>query len=229
MKHSANKPCPKPGEMLLIKSKEGDFYRMKRSKEGDIAAMKHEGMAASKELLKVLSPAAARLVGELRPYMTRMSPGRINIRVKSCLQRSLKERGELDYSYMESLEFQPEYPLWRLMKYIPGLAEDGEDVVVHIPIPDGGAVNAYNTLVTGYKFTLIMVVGDVVRGDKLRTYDVSSPKYQTGKEVKGGCELRLIRPDEGERWVCVLSIISYEGKNAANSPRHAGMKVVGWG
>src|SRR3954469_3138428 len=101
--------------------------------------------------------------------MTRMDAGRITIRVKSCLQRSIKEKGELDYGYMEGLDFQPDYELWQLMKTTPKLKKDGKDVVLQIPIPAGGAVQALNTFITGYKFTLIMVVGNPIEERVLQT------------------------------------------------------------
>src|SRR3954471_20305375 len=99
MKYPANKPCPRPGEMIVVKTKAGSFWRMKRA-EGTAL---NGAFAKGKSMVEILSPAAARFVSELRPYMLYMDPKRINLRVKSCLQRSIKEKGELDYEYMERL------------------------------------------------------------------------------------------------------------------------------
>lgn len=214
--------------MVLVETKEGAFWRMKRGAGGKAAEL-NEGFSAARDMVKMLSPVAARFVAVMRHYLRGLEPGRINNRVKSVLQRSLKETGGMDYKYFNDFVFQPLYPLYNVLLTVPEFKTGEEYVSVYVPIPEGGAVKRQNEIVTDYRFALIMFVGDPLSGQEVDTYDVMSAIYKMGKQYEEGCELRLKRPTAGEPWMCCLRIVTYEGNEVAYNSRHSGMKVVGWG
>lgn len=213
--------------MKIVKTREGNFWRTERGKKSGQAPL-NDTLERNKNLLVELSPRAAAMVHELKYYLNGLRPRRITIRVKSCLQRSLKETGGLDYVYFRDFVFQPDYPITTLLRVVPTFKTEGDMIVLQQPIPRAGAVLALNKLVTAYRLSLIMLVGDVLEGVELSTYVVHSPVFETGKEYAEGCELRMKRPVD-IKWMAMLRIVSYEGKEVAANPRHAGMVVVGWG
>ena len=227
MKYRGNRPCPEHGKWKLIKTKEGSFWRRERGTGGKEAVL-NDGYAASRDLLKMLSPLAASFVRELRPHMIGLSPGRITLRVKSCLQESLKMHGGIDYRYFRELDFQPDYPLRNVLKVEPKLECGKKFIELHVPIPEGGAVERQSGIVTDYRFVLVMLAGDPFADESIVSYSAASTKYELEKAYPEGCDLKLMLPEGGKPWLAMLRIVTFEGHEMAYNARHSGMKVVGW-
>ena len=227
MKYRADKPCPAEGKWKVVTTYEGSFWRRERG-TGDKEAVLNDACEAQKQMVVRLSPVAAKLVRELRPYLAGLVPRRINNRVKTCLQQCIEQKGAIDYRFFRDLIFQKEYDLWKVLAVTPRLDPGGKYVQLHVPIPEGGAVKRQSELVTSYRFVLIMVVGDPFSEGMLSTYEAASGMYELDTAYAEGCTLRLIRPTDGEPWLACLRIVTYEGEEVAISPRHSGMTVVGW-
>jgi hypothetical protein len=228
MKYPADEPCPFPGKMIIVKTRKGSFWRMKIGQDGKPVVL-NPAMQHNQDLMSIISPASKKLSAAMRRYLNGLDYSNINVRIGKCLRASIKATGGLDYKYFENLVFQEFHELYRLLRMEPTFRNEGGDVVMRTDIPEGGAVRALSGIITGYKLALVMVVGDVLAGEVLSTYEAVSTMYHSNEEVPEGCELRLVRPDEGVKWLALLRIVSYEGDVVATNPRHAGMKVVGWG
>ena len=126
---------------------------------------------------------------------------------------------------MRDLVFQPDYPLYKLLRSVPELVADDKYVVVRIPKKTGGAVIPLSGVVTAYRFVLVMVVGNPFTDKLLNTYEAKSERYEMGVDNED-CVLRLIRPDAEDPWVVFLRIVTYEGQQVAWSSRHSGMMYV---
>jgi len=228
MRYPADKPCPHPGKMVIVNSPEGAFWRMKPKESGGAENL-NDALKANMERMSELSPAASKVVKELKTILNGLDLGRITVRMKSCLHRSMAQEGRVCYSYFAGLKFQPRYRLDKLLIMAPTLREEGEELVMRVDIPEWGAVKKRSELITGYKLAMIMVVGSPVGEGNVDVFEKKSPLYEPEKAVAGGCELRMLKPTGGEPWMVCLRIVSYEGVKVAVNPRHAGMKVIGWG
>jgi hypothetical protein len=228
MRYPADKPCPFPGQMVIVDTREGAFWRMKPKVRAGVDGM-NAAMKANMGMMSVLSPAAAKLVRELKYCLNGMKCGRITVSMKNCLHRSVKETGGLNYSYFAGFTFQPRYRLDRLLLMSPSFRVDGKYVVMKVDIPETGAVRKRSALITGYRLVMVMVVGNPIGEGEVDVFEVMSPLYESERAVEEGCVLRMVIPDGGEPWMVLLRIVSYEGRHVALSPRHAGMKLVGWG
>ena len=228
VKHKASKPNPDPENMQLIKTKEGSFYRKRRGK-GAKGAVLNERFAANRDLVKLLSPAAAKLQRELRPFLVGLKCGRLHNRIQSRLSKSLTESGRMDYMHLMFLQFQPDYPLGGVLLVNPKLEPGGKYLKVHVPIPEGGAIVRKGEVVSGYRFVLVLVVGDPFSEGPLYSYQAASGMYELEKGYEDGCTLKLVRPDGTEPWMVCLRIVTYERDRVAINGRHSGMMMLGYG
>jgi hypothetical protein len=227
MKFPGNGPCPDPRLYILVRNKEGAFWRLQRGK-GAKGATLNAALQDSSARLKVLSPAAAKLVAELRPFLNGLRSGRIKNRISGLIGERLSNSGRTEYRFFKDLDFQPDYPLGRLLRTPVQVEQDSATVSLRIQIPAGGAIAARNSIVSSYCFVLIMIVGDPLDDKELATYQAASRTYPVG-ESSEDCVLELLRPNAGEHWLLCLRLVSYEGAEVAYHERHSGMKVVGWG
>lgn len=215
-------PCPDPERYILVQTKEGCFWRLKRG-YGTKPATLNEGFARSANAMSITAPAAKRIVHKLRPYLDRMVTGRITVQFSGLLRKHLNKAGVLGYDDFIGFDFQREYPMEKLLVAQVGVERTEDEVGVYIPITHY-TVKQHSRLVTNYFFELIVVSGDCTIDNGLRVECVSSEVFAIGETRNNKCSLSLslIR----KPGFAVLKVSCIEGNEMALSPRNYGMKIV---
>lgn len=216
-------PNPDPECYILISTKEGCYYRLKRGLNKP--ANLNSAYLRSAESTKLCSPAAKRMVRALTVHLRGLQTGRLMARFTGALKKAYHRNGALDFSFFKDYDFQVEHPLETLLK-VPYQCEVQKGMVqVQIPI-DGYSVRRLSGLVSGYYFDLTLLWGDALKEEGLRVDSVTSPLYSFVLKEKSTCTLSLPLPDEVVPWMAMLKVSSLEGNELAHHPRHYGMKVV---
>ncbi|MCU7547529.1 hypothetical protein OCK74_00310 [Chitinophagaceae bacterium LB-8] len=215
-------PPPDGSQYILVKTKEGSFWRRKR---GSVKpAPVNDVLARNAEASKVTGPAAKRIVDKLRPYLRGLRTGRLTVRVIGALRKALNRKGIIDFTFLDGMELQPEHPFNKLV--LDPYKVEQADRSLHISIPIGkGRVKQLNGIVTDYYFEAIVVQGDATKDSGLRVDSVESKVYSIEADQKL-CELSVDLPAQKGPWMLLLKISSLEGNEMAVHPRHYAMKVV---
>ena len=217
-------PNPDPGNYVWVETKEGAYWRLKRGslKKTKINAGYSEGI----ERMKVSAPAASRIMQKLRPFTKALFHGRLNARISGLLRKSLREKGQLDISYLNGLDFQPDHPMSNLLKEVPVIKQMIREIVVNIPLTTH-TVFRMNSIVTNYYFELILLYGDAARENGLRTESADSDVYVIGADYPNDCRLGLVLPEQP--WIALLKVNCIEDDTLAFHGRLYGMKVIAAG
>ena len=222
-RHELIPPCPDPALYILVKTREGVYWRRKR---GTVKkARVNNVLAANNAAHKILMPVASRILKQLEPFTRQLDKGRITIRLASALLKSFLEKPRVNYSVLKDLVFQPAYPFDRLLLTSYEVKTEGKQLHLHIDIYKG-CVKAQNKLVTDYYFELILLYGKAWKENSLRIRYAESGLYSYGKEKPGVCTLSLATAAAHEPWLLLLKLNSLEGKEMAAHPKHYGMKVI---
>jgi hypothetical protein len=218
-------PCPDPARYVLVKTREGNFWRLKRGL-GEKGAELNSSYAKSADAMSVTAPAAKQLVNKLRPYLDRMVTGRITVNFSALLRKAFNRNGTLGYENFMGYDFQREYPMDKLLTGGFEVKNQKDEVEILIPIEEY-TVKQHGQLVTHYFFELIMLSGDCSVEHSVRIESESSDVFTINSKKDGGCRLSL--PIVRKPWFAVLKVSCIEGNEMAMSPRNYGMKVVAVG
>ena len=213
---------PDGTKVVWVETKEGSFWRRNR---GSVKpAPVNDVLARNAEASKVTGPAAKRVVDKIRPFLTGLQTGRLTVRVIGALRKALNQKGAVDFTFLEGMEFQQEHPLHHLLVSPYKVEQADHSVRIIIPIEKGG-VKAHNKIVSDYYFEGVVVQGDATVENGLRVDSVQSQVYAIG-DVKKQCELTIDLPAKKGPWMVLLKISCFEGNEMAAHPKHYGMKVV---
>lgn len=217
-------PNPRPGSYILVVTKEGSYWRLKRGtiKKATVNAAYAESIAR----MKISAPAASRLVRKLQPYMNGLHTGRLNARISALFRKSLSEKGQLSLQYLNDFDFQKEHPLEHLLQEQIAATQTHHEVIITIPV-HAGTIKKFNRLITDYYFELVLLYGNVAKDQGLRTESVESAVYAIAKDYKKPCTLRMVLPDQP--WIALLKVNSFEGNQPSVHPKLYGLKVVAAG
>lgn len=221
---SGRRKNPDPESYILVKTKEGEFYRRRRRKGTRL----NDACQKSADDTKKSSPAAKRLRLCLAESFRGLSLGRPNAKFSSLLKQAADKNGRFDFSFFAGHDFQKEHPMDSLLLNPHQLRMKDGEAVVTIEL-DEDTVKRKNGLVTHYFFDLVLVWGDPGREGSLRVDSATSPLYAFGTEGKQYCELSLYLPDGKDPWMLMLKISCLEGNQMAVSGRNYGMKVIAVG
>lgn len=224
--YSRKGDAPDPQRYILVKTREGSYYRLRRGL-GKPARL-NASFRHSADSTKLSSPAARRLRRCLSETFRGLDLGRVNARFGALLKKALHQNGRFDFSAFTGYEFQKDHPLDRLLLAPYTVQTVHGEVQVRIP-PALNAVKQKSALVSHYYFDLVLVWGDAGLDGGLRLDSVSSPLYVFGGTGEGGCELVLSLPESGMPWMLLLKTSCLEGNEMAHHPRHYGMRVVAVG
>ena len=217
-----NPPCPgDPNDYDLITTHEGKYWRRKR---GTVKpATLNNACQLANDAIKTLSPIASKIALCVRPYLTGFKTGRLNIRIASCLRKSLKETNRFQLAYLRGMQFQREQPLERMvLRYV--VYE--RNASIHIEINIGkGYILPQNNVATDYYFEAFLVYGDILTDRTLTCENVISPLYSFNSNESGKCCLSLPLPIEDD-WMVLLKISCLEGNNLASHTKHYRLKVI---
>lgn len=216
-------PCPNPELYVLVRTKEGNFWRRKR---GTVTrAVLNPAMAANSHANKVLMPAASRILRRLEPFTRNLDMGRITVRIAGKLMRDYKEKGVINFAALKDMDLQPDWPLHRLLLTDYSVEEKNEELVIAIEM-DKHTVQPQNKLVTDFYFESILLFGDVLQDGGLRINTDESPLFCFGKKQGTLCKLKVDKPPAGKPWLLFLKVNCLEGKEMAAHAKNYAMKVV---
>ena len=227
-KHKKNRqrdigPNPDPKKYVLVRTKEGNYYRQIR---GSIKpALLNDACRKSAESTKICSPAARRVVMALKDGLRGLQTGRLTVHINSALKKAYHQKGALDFSFLEGFDFQEDHPLEALLKTSYTCIVNNRKIKVQLPI-DNYSVKKHNQIVSGYYFDLILLWGDATIEEGLHVEQVTSALYAFGTKKESVCTLHLDLPESAEPWLILLKLSCLEGDEIAHHPRHYGMKVL---
>ncbi len=215
-------PNPDPGNYTWIQTREGGYWRRNR---GSITPVRlNEAYMASVERMKLSAPAARRIMQALGPYMSGLTPGRLNARLSAVLRKQLKETGTMGLACLIGMDLQPDRPLHLLLQGTPVVMVT-DSITVTVPVRFYSD-KRMNTLVTDFWLELVLLYGDAGVEYGLRTESIESGVYPIENNAPD-CVLSLVLPLQP--WVAFLKVNSIEGNEIAFSRNLYGMRAVGGG
>ena len=214
-------PCPDPEQYILVKTKEGDFWRRKRQKQSPV----NRSLAANSSATEIVSPAVKRIRNILEQYTRKLETGRLHGRLTGLMCKTYKEKGRIDFSALKGFEFQKDYPLAQILVTEYKVNKGYDLIELLIPVKSG-VVKKHNTLVTDFYFEGILLYGDAIADEPLKVeYAVSQP-YNFTNTATDDCKLILPLPLKNEPWMLMLKVSCLEGNEMASHVKHYGMRVV---
>jgi hypothetical protein len=221
-KRSHLPPCPDPEKYILVKAKEGPYWRRKR---GTVKPARLNRVFAQNVINnKVASPAAKRIIQKLRPWLQDLNTGRLTARLAGQLIKTLNQQGCLDFSLLKGFEFQ-QLALGRLLRSKPIVVQQGIDITVYIHLYRN-TVTRRDDLVKDYYFEAILLYGDMTADNGLRIDSTISQLYSFEDTSWKVCEMDLQLPEEGVTWMVIVKTICQEEGRQSVHPRHFDMGVV---
>jgi hypothetical protein len=194
-------PCPDPDKFILIRGEYRYFWRRKR---GTVKpAVLNTVLAESAAITKNTNRAARQLMSLLSVFTQHMSLGRTTSRIAGAFKKVYLKTGRMDFSYMEKVEFQENYPVHRLYKggiskqLVKGCLE------LHVPVGDEHMKRWSRTAVS-YQLHAILLYGDPAKERGIRIETDESRTYHFGEGKKMDCHLRLVLPPKNRPWMALL-------------------------
>lgn len=217
-------PCPDPERYQWITTHEGSYWRLKRGL-GKPAKL-NTRLSAQAAALAFTSKAASRIIQALKPAMSGIRTGRINIRFSSLLRKQLMNEGRADFSFFKNQEFQPAYPLESLLPVTPEIIREKKKLGIRIQ--SAGMHERFkgkNGLVNGFDCKAILLSFDPHSElSPAVTHTQSEVILSSAHEIH--CELWLPFPKKKIPWMLILKISGYEHNAPAIHARHYAMKVL---
>jgi hypothetical protein len=218
-------PCPDPERYVLVKTKEGNYWRRKRGSAAKKATL-NEAFEMNRVGMAVTAPAAKRIVNKLRPFLDSLSTGRITVRISGLLRKQMNRTGKLDYSLFRGFDLQPGYPIDHLLETQVVISSKEDVLQIEIPI-QSSTVKKGNKNITDYFFEVIVLSGDCTVEKGLKIESGSSAVYPIHSVSDEGCRFNL--PIGRNPWMAVLKVCCREGNGLAAAAGNYGMKVIAVG
>lgn len=196
-------PCPDPQRYLLVKGKYRYHWRLKR---GTVKpAVLNDVMKNSAAITAKTNQAAKQMMSLLSVFTQRMKPGMATTRVAGAFKKAFLRNGRMDFSFMEGLLFQEDYPINR---FFTGMVQ--KEIVngcLQLSIEVGSLnIKRHTKDAVTYQLHAIMLYGDPSkeRGIKIETDE--SRTYSYDEEGAIDCELSLVLPPKNRPWMVLLHI-----------------------
>lgn len=217
-------PCPDPERYILVKTREGNFWRLKRGLKK--VAVLNDKMLEHAGYLSVSSKAASRMLQVLRPHLGGLSPGRINTRFSSFLHKSLARYGKGGYAFFSDYDLQKINPLSSLINMPPLVqrAEGKTGLLFSWPEQMEMLVTK-NRIINGFEFSAILLYGDPCGDERPTVTSVTSPVYLP-RTKQADCALWLQIPPGNQPWILFCKVSCFEDNAPAHHSRHYAMKVM---
>ena len=221
------KPAPPPPpdaqNYILVKTREGSFWRRKRGtvKKTEL----NKAFQKNVETTALASPIARRIKDKLQEFLKGLDTGRFIANVSARLKKIYNRTGEWNFSLLEDYDLQPDRPLGEILKRSYSLIEKNGELTIRIPI-EKETVKRHTKLVTDYYFDAVLLYGDPSKKNGLRIESETSRLYPAGGKLETECSLSIILPVKKTPWMVLLKLSCLEGNEPAIHPRHYGMKVV---
>jgi hypothetical protein len=218
-------PCPDPDRYVLVRTREGNFWRRKRG-TGKKEATLNEAFRNNSRGMAITAPAAKRIVDQLRPFLDSVYAGRITVRISGLLRKQLNRSGTVGYTYVKNFDLLRDRPVDELLG-VPVRVNCENDVLeVHIPV-NANTITRNDSLVKGYSFELILLSGDCTVENDLRIESKVSDVFGINDVGEYRCSLRMDSP--GKPWFTILKLCCLKGDEKKLCSENYGMKVVAVG
>jgi hypothetical protein len=216
-------PNPDPERYILVHTKEGSYYRLKRGLNKP--ALLNAAYQQSADSTRICSPAASRIAAALRKDLCGLNTGRMIAHFTGLLKKALHKNGKLDFSFFVGYDFQADHPFDNLLRVPYRCQEKDGNIELQIRLIRK-AVKKHSPLVSQYYFDLVLLCGDPTKDDGLRVETDTSLNYSYDLSKEETCKLSITLPEREQPWMVMLKVSSMEGNELAHHPRHYGMKVV---
>jgi len=213
-------PCPDPLRYILVKTKEGSYWRLRRGLKNPVTINKalkanagDNGMAEAK-----------RVANKLIPYLENMNAGRKTARMGSLFREARMKTGSCDFSRFKGFEIQKDHLLGDMLKERYQIKVEKGMLTITIPINKYGVKPVVHYL-THYYLEAILLYGDPGKDNKLRTESDSSERYEMLGETNSICTLTLQLPKK-QPWMVWLKLGTFIEDKPGNYDKLYGMRVV---
>lgn len=217
--------CPDPGNMVLVKTATGYHWRKKRGTVRPVVL--NAAFAENVDLSRIAGPIAAKIVARLQTFTRGLATGRMVLKVTNALRRSLKEERDMNFSFMNGMELQEQYPLQRLLLSSYRVTVGNGEVVVIVDV-EPACVARHNTLVTDFYLEAVLLQSSK-NGEQLLVEHATTGLYPIDGQQSEEAMLRLWFADVRGPWMVLLKVSCMEGVQPAVHPKNYGMKVVAVG
>jgi hypothetical protein len=216
-------PCPDPDKYVLIRSKYRYYWRKKR---GTVKpAVLNEVLQRSAAITAKTNRAARQMMSLLSVFTQRMELGITTTRIAGAFKKAYLEDGKMDFRYMNKIQFQEDYPIYKLFtgRVYPTIARGS--LLLDIGV---GNLNVHSpgSKAASYQLHAILLYGDPAkeRGIKIETDESRTYLYKEKGDLS--CQLSLILPAKNRSWMVLLYIGSKLSVPLAAGPRYQAMMVV---
>lgn len=215
-------PCPDPEKYILVRTREGCFWRRKRGtvKEAHLNRVFAQNVTNT----KLASPAAKRVVLKLSSLLYDLNPGRLNARLSGLFIKAINQKGYPDLSFLKHFEFSTPGLDKLFFEQITVIRTD-YDVTISFPVNEY-SVARHNKLVKDFYFEAILLSGDTTIDHGLHADSTVSQLYSFEDKHKYECRLSIELPSNAVPWILMLKVTCQEEDSPSANARHYGMKVV---
>ncbi|MGV3528665.1 MAG: hypothetical protein ACO1OO_07215 [Flavisolibacter sp.] len=216
-------PCPDPANMHLAEDADGFFWKYNR---GVLTELKlNDTVERNKNLTGPTNKAGVNILSRLHPFLQGIRRQGLNGRVAGAIKRGINRHGVANYAELAGFEWQQEHAFGGLVQApVAVTLENGQAKVGFELWP--ATVRRFNTLVTHYYFDAVLLYGDPMLADELKTEHSESALYSFDAEGKTDVELVLELPTDGVPWMLMLKVSCLEGPELAMHPKFYRMKVL---
>jgi hypothetical protein len=216
-------PNPDPELYILVKTKEGAFWRRKR---GTVTkATVNKTLSSNNDAYKVLMPAASAILRRLAPYTRSLTMGRVTIKIAGKLLKPFLETKKIKLGMLKGFDFQPEFPLDRILEADYAINTEGKRIIIRIDL-EKGTVKPQNNLVTDYYFESILLYGYPDKEKGLKINSAESILYAFSSKKRGICELELAAAPTISPWLLLLKINCLEGNEPASHSKNYALQII---
>jgi hypothetical protein len=217
-------PCPDSERYLLVKGKYRYHWRLKR---GTVKpAVLNDVMKKSAAITAQTNQAAKQMMSLLSVFTQRMKLGTATTRVAGAFKKAYLKNGRMDFSFMEGLLFQEDFPINRFFTGIVQKQMINGSLQLNIEVGRHNIKRHSKDAVT-YQLHAIMLYGDPAkeRGIKIETDE--SRTYSYDEEGNIDCQLSLVLPPKNRPWIVLLHIgTKFRVSFRAEAKFHAMMVVA---
>ena len=193
-------PCPDPLRYTLVKTKEGNYWRLNRGtlKPAPVNSMMQDRASnnGSKE---------AKQIGDcLLPYLEHMDAGRKIARLGVVLRRARAKNGVIDFSCFKGFDVQKLHTLEMILKSQFKISIEKGMLYIKIPLSKY-AIQRPVKYVTHFQFEAVLMYGNLAKKGSLRSESDTSPVYLIDKPEEPVCTLTLQLPEKLP-WMVFLKV-----------------------
>ena len=218
-------PCPDPDKYVLVRGKNGYYWRRKR---GTVKpAVLNETLARSAAITSKTNRAAKHMMSLLSVFTQRMALGMATTEAGGAFKRAYLKDGRMDFRFMHEIKFQreEEYPIHKLFTGSVYLQIERGSIQLQVGV---GSLNvkAPSVKAEGYQLHAILLYCDPSkeRGIKIETDE--SRIYSFKEKGDLTCQLSLVLPARNRPWMVLLYIGCKMIDKLPAGPRYHAMWVV---